>query len=85
MVIGSSLNEQEKREFHSWMYQRNIYPRCPICRSTSFHNHERVSPNSMDKVTLIGEILSPAIQIECERCGYKMQFGGAVAAVFFGR
>lgn len=60
-------------------------PEMPDCRHSSFHNHERVSPNSMDNVTMLGEILSPAIQIECEHCGYKMQFGGAVAEMFFGR
>ena len=78
----SELNEEEKRRFHAWMKQHDVGLRCPICGYTSFVKHERVGVLSMnDRAPLHG--YSAAVQIECERCGYRLRFGGRVAEQFF--
>lgn len=84
MVVGSFLNAQEVRAFHSWMDKNDVLLACPICGYTDFTNHARIAVSSLDDVgEQLSETQSRAIQIECGNCGYKLQFGGTGAAKLF--
>lgn len=51
----------------------------------SFVDHKRISANLIgDREGVeLAETLNPMIQVECERCGYGLRFGGEVASGFF--
>lgn len=82
-MFGPELNDAEVAELRAGMQAKGISLRCPVCANEQFAGHQRVSVNSMDARTKVGETLNKAVQVECTNCGLKLQFGGEVAKPFF--